>query len=58
MLFHCTDGKWSVARLDVGGTVVGLLESYPYEQGSVTLSSGDVLVAYTDGVSGSHERRG
>ncbi len=51
MLFHCTDGKWSVARLDVGGTVVGLLESYPYQQGSITLSSGDILVAYTDGVS-------
>jgi sigma-B regulation protein RsbU (phosphoserine phosphatase) len=51
MQFHCTDGKWSVARLDVGGTVVGLLESYPYQQGSVTLAAGDILVAYTDGIS-------
>jgi len=50
MLFHCTNGNWSVSRLDVGGTVVGLLESYPYQQGSVTFSSGDILVAYTDGV--------
>jgi sigma-B regulation protein RsbU (phosphoserine phosphatase) len=51
MLFHCAHGKWSVTRLDVGGTVVGLLESYPYQQGSVTLAAGDILVAYTDGVS-------
>jgi sigma-B regulation protein RsbU (phosphoserine phosphatase) len=35
----------------VGGTVVGLLASYPYEQASVELAAGDILVAYTDGVS-------
>jgi sigma-B regulation protein RsbU (phosphoserine phosphatase) len=51
MLFHCTGGKWSVTRLDVGGTVVGLLESYPYQQGLVSLSAGDILVAFTDGIS-------
>jgi sigma-B regulation protein RsbU (phosphoserine phosphatase) len=51
MLFHCAEGKWSVARLDVGGTVVGLLESYPCEQGSVRLLAGDILVAFTDGTS-------
>lgn len=51
MLFHCNDGQWSVARLDVGGTVVGLLPSFPYQQASVPLTTGDVLVAYTDGIS-------
>jgi phosphoserine phosphatase RsbU/P len=51
MLFHCAAGKWSVTRLDVGGTVVGLLESYPYQQGSVVLAAGDILVAFTDGIS-------
>jgi len=51
MLFHCATGKWSVTRLDVGGTVVGLLESYPYKQGSVSLAAGDILVAFTDGIS-------
>ncbi len=51
MLFRCAAGKWSVTRLDVGGTVVGLLESYPYQQGSVRLSAGDILVAFTDGIS-------
>ncbi len=51
MLFHCAAGKWSVTRLDIGGTVVGLLESYPYQQGSVSLAAGDLLIAFTDGIS-------
>jgi sigma-B regulation protein RsbU (phosphoserine phosphatase) len=40
-----------VVRLDVGGPVIGLIEGCEYEQGQVTLDPGDVLVAYTDGVS-------
>jgi sigma-B regulation protein RsbU (phosphoserine phosphatase) len=40
-----------VVRLDVGGPVIGLIEGCSYEQGQVLLDSGDVLVAYTDGVS-------
>jgi sigma-B regulation protein RsbU (phosphoserine phosphatase) len=51
MLFHIANGQWTVTRLDVGGTVVGLLESYTYQQGSVGLTNGDILVAYTDGIS-------
>ena len=51
MLFRCSGGQWTVTRLDVGGTVVGLLETFPYQQGSVTLATGDVLVAFTDGIS-------
>jgi len=51
MLFHCSTNQWIVTRLDVGGTVVGLLESYPYQQASVSLGPGDLLVAYTDGIS-------
>lgn len=51
MLFHCYDGRWDMKRLDVGGTVVGLLESFPYQQGCVTLHSGDLLIAFTDGIS-------
>lgn len=51
MLFHCTDGTWTVTRLEVGGSVVSLLPTFPYEQDSVTLAPGDILVAYIDGVS-------
>jgi sigma-B regulation protein RsbU (phosphoserine phosphatase) len=51
MLFHCSRGQWIVTRLEVGGTVVGLLETYPYQQGSASLAPGDLLVAYTDGIS-------
>ncbi len=51
LLFRrCRDG-WQVQRLAEGGTVVGLLPDSSYEQASVTLVPGDVLVAYTDGVS-------
>ena len=40
----------SVLRLDRGGTVVGLLDDMHYEEGAVTLQSGDILIAYSDGV--------
>ena len=40
----------SMTRLECGGTVVGLLEGMSYEQGTVTLKKGDILVAYSDGV--------
>ena len=51
MLFHGHNGTLSVSRLDIGGTVVGLLESFPYQQGCTTLAPGDLLVAFTDGIS-------
>ncbi len=38
-------------RLDVGGVVVGLLRDFEYQQGALTLEPGDLLVAYTDGIS-------
>jgi len=47
MLFR--DG--GVIRLDQGGTVVGLLPAFRYQQASVTLRPGDVLVGFTDGIS-------
>lgn len=43
-----TDG--SVTRLDRGGMVVGLLDNLAWEQGFERLSPGDILIAYSDGV--------
>ena len=42
---------WRVIRLTAGGTVVGLLESFPYQQETLVHQPGDVLVAFTDGIS-------
>jgi len=51
MLFHRSAGAWQVSRLETGGTVVGLLESFPYEQGTLKIEPGDVFIAFTDGIS-------
>jgi len=51
MLFHGDGENGTVTRLEAGGTVVGLVEGVHYEQGSVRLEPGDVLVAFTDGIS-------
>lgn len=40
-----------VIRLATGGTVVGLLETFPYQQASLKLGPGDLFVAFTDGIS-------
>jgi len=40
-----------ILRLDTGGPVIGLLPACGYEQGSVTLAVGDLLAAFTDGIS-------
>jgi sigma-B regulation protein RsbU (phosphoserine phosphatase) len=40
----------SVRRLDVGGTVVGLLEFAAYDEATVQMRPGDLLVAFTDGL--------
>ena len=40
-----------VVRLGAGGPVIGLLPMCGYEQGTVTLKEGDLLVAFTDGIS-------
>lgn len=37
-------------RLDRGGTVVGLMDGMSYDEGSLVLSKGDILIAYSDGV--------
>ena len=57
-LLYCTAGhnppllftRGSVARLDVGGTVLGLFDQCPLDTGEVAYESGDLLVMFSDGV--------
>lgn len=44
-------GTGGVRRLEAGGPVVGLLEFAPYDEEAVTLSPGDLVVIFSDGVS-------
>ena len=39
-----------IRELTIGGTVLGLFPQMTYEEATVQLQSGDVLVAFTDGV--------
>ena len=43
-----------VEELSVGGTVVGMFPDARYEEATVALSPGDVLLAFTDGVPEAH----
>jgi sigma-B regulation protein RsbU (phosphoserine phosphatase) len=40
----------SIRRLDQGGTVVGLMDGMHYDEDSFHMHPGDILVAYSDGV--------
>ena len=42
------DGQ--IRRLDVGGTVVGLMDGMRYQEDRFQMKSGDILVAYSDGI--------
>ena len=44
-------GPSGVRRLDTGGTVLGLFEHASYEEDTVMLTPGDVIVIFSDGVS-------
>ncbi|HKS30593.1 MAG TPA: GAF domain-containing SpoIIE family protein phosphatase [Pyrinomonadaceae bacterium] len=50
--------KRSWQMLETGGMVIGLFEPCLYEQETVQLESGDILVAYTDGVTEALNREG
>ena len=45
------DGTCQHLRLETGGPVVGLLPDVCYEEDSLLLHAGDLLLAYTDGIS-------
>jgi sigma-B regulation protein RsbU (phosphoserine phosphatase) len=40
----------SIRRLEAGGTVVGLFDAMAYEEGAIEMLPGEILVAYSDGV--------
>jgi len=42
------DGK--IRRLDRGGTVVGLMDGMRYEEDRIQMHPGDIVVAYSDGI--------
>jgi predicted permease len=44
-----------VHELTVGGAVVGMLPGLTYEEATVDLATGDVLLAFTDGVTEAHD---
>jgi sigma-B regulation protein RsbU (phosphoserine phosphatase) len=45
------NGETEIIRLEAGGPVIGLLPSSDYEQSTLTLQPGDILLAFTDGIS-------
>jgi phosphoserine phosphatase RsbU/P len=51
MILRKLDAGWQTLRLEEGGAVVGLLPNFPYTQATVQLEIGDLLLAFTDGIS-------
>jgi putative ABC transport system permease protein len=49
-LVRRVDGGTEVIELPAGGTVIGLFPDMEYESATIDLQSGDLLVAFTDGV--------
>ncbi len=47
--FHFS-GDASPGRLSTGGLVLSIMEDFPYQEEIVPLSSGDVVVVYSDGI--------
>jgi hypothetical protein len=43
-------GTHEIAELTTGGTIIGMFPKADYDEGTVDLHPGDVLVAFTDGV--------
>ncbi len=50
LLRRDTGAERKIERLESGGTVIGLFHDAEYEDVEVRVSSGDVLVAFTDGL--------
>ncbi|HEX8176448.1 MAG TPA: SpoIIE family protein phosphatase [Pyrinomonadaceae bacterium] len=48
----------AVKRLEAGGTVIGFFEDCVYEEATIELEQGDLLVAYTDGLTEAFNEEG
>jgi sigma-B regulation protein RsbU (phosphoserine phosphatase) len=44
------DSDKKVTRLTKGGTVLGFMEDYQFEEDSIKLNSGDAIIIYSDGI--------
>jgi putative ABC transport system permease protein len=49
-LARCAGGGVEITELSTGGTVLGLFSEVAYEEAAVEIRQGDLLVAFTDGV--------
>ncbi|HEY2905923.1 MAG TPA: ADOP family duplicated permease [Vicinamibacterales bacterium] len=49
-LLRCTNGVTEIVELNVGGTVLGLFPESEFQHADIDLRPGDLLVAFTDGV--------
>lgn len=47
----------SISRLETGGLLLGVTDSVEYEEGSVSLGTGDIVLLYTDGVTEAMDER-
>jgi len=50
LLRNLGNGDRNPIRLDTGGPVIGLLPKVSYQEASLVLQPGDLLLAYTDGI--------
>jgi len=57
LLLHQGNNGLEVARLEEGGTVVGLLPGARYHQASLPIEPGDTLVVYSDGIAEANNPR-
>jgi sigma-B regulation protein RsbU (phosphoserine phosphatase) len=58
LLYHPMRSESKVELLSVGGTPIGLLPGQSYEEGKIRLSSGDILLCFSDGISEAVNEKG
>jgi phosphoserine phosphatase RsbU/P len=51
IVYRKSEAALQILRLDEGGTVIGLFPDFPYRETSLQLQPGDIVVAFTDGIS-------